>query len=96
VANAARMGERLLKRLQAHQKESRSVADVRGLGLMIAVELGVPHAKAVFDRCLADGLVVNAVGDTILRLLPPVIVTEAQVDDALTILERALRSAEPR
>src|SRR5262249_25834197 len=40
VANAATMGERLLKRLQAHQKESRSVAEVRGLGLMIGIELG--------------------------------------------------------
>jgi acetylornithine/N-succinyldiaminopimelate aminotransferase len=96
VENAAKMGERLLSRLRAHQKGSRSVAEVRGLGLMIGIELGVPRAKAVFDRCLEDGLVVNAVGDTILRLLPPVIVTEKQVDEALAILERALRAVESR
>jgi acetylornithine/N-succinyldiaminopimelate aminotransferase len=90
VANAARVGERLLAGLRRHQKESRTVADVRGLGLMIGVELGVPEAKAVFDRCVEGGLVVNAVGDNILRLLPPVILTEAQADQALAIFIQAL------
>lgn len=90
VENAARMGERLLSALRKHQQSSRTVADVRGLGLMIAVELGVPQAKAVFDRCVEAGLIVNPVGETILRLLPPVIVTQAQVDEALAILTKAL------
>jgi acetylornithine/succinyldiaminopimelate/putrescine aminotransferase len=90
VANAARVGERLLSGLRKHQHSSRTVADVRGLGLMIGVELGVPEAKAVFDRCLEGGLVVNAVGDTILRLLPPVILTESQADEALAIFTQAL------
>jgi 4-aminobutyrate aminotransferase-like enzyme len=84
------LGERLLAGLRRHQQTSRTVAEVRGLGLMIGVELGVPEAKAVFDRCLEGGLVVNAVGDTILRLLPPVILTEAQADQALAIFTQAL------
>jgi predicted acetylornithine/succinylornithine family transaminase len=90
VENAARQGEHLLKGLREHQRGSKSVADVRGLGLMIAIELGVPEARAVFDRCLEAGLVINPVGDTILRLLPPVIITASQADEALGILKKAL------
>jgi predicted acetylornithine/succinylornithine family transaminase len=90
VANAAHVGEHLIGRLRALQQKTGALTEVRGLGLMIGLELAAPRAKEVFDRCMADGLIVNNVGDTILRLLPPVILTQAQADEALEILERAL------
>jgi acetylornithine/N-succinyldiaminopimelate aminotransferase len=90
VENAAAMGARLKERLQT-QVPGR-LKEVRGLGLMIGIDLLQPNAKAVFDTCLQNGLVINQVGDTILRLLPPVVVTAEQVDEAVAILERALQS----
>ena len=67
------------------------VASVRGEGLLLAAELepSAP-APAVADRCLHLGLVVNAVTPTALRFAPPLLVTEAEIDEALAILERAL------
>jgi acetylornithine/N-succinyldiaminopimelate aminotransferase len=79
-------GQRLLAGLErlAH------VRSVRGRGLMLACELDVP-APALVRRALLDQrLVLNATGPTTLRLLPPLIVEEAEIDDALARLERAL------
>ena len=47
----------------------------------------------VFDACLANGLVVNMVGDGILRVLPPVVVTAEQIDEGAAVLEQAIRAA---
>ena len=67
------------------------VAGVRGLGLLIAAELepGIA-AKPVADACLAAGLVVNAVTGTALRLAPPLLVTDAQIAEAVAILADVL------
>jgi predicted acetylornithine/succinylornithine family transaminase len=66
------------------------VRSVRGRGLMLACELDV-QAPALVRRALLDErLVVNATGPTTLRLLPPLIVGETEIDDALARLARAL------
>ena len=67
------------------------VANVRGLGLLLAVELadGI-DAKAVALECLDSGLVVNAVTPTALRLAPPLTISEAEVDEAVGILATIL------
>jgi acetylornithine/N-succinyldiaminopimelate aminotransferase len=66
------------------------VREVRGLGLMVAADLDV-DAPAVVRRALEDQrLIVNATGPGTLRLLPPLIVTEAEIDEALARLAAAL------
>ena len=87
---AARAGSRLSIALAA----TVGVADVRGTGLLIAAELnpGV-DAKAVADECLAQGLVLNAVTPTALRLAPPLLVSDAEIDEAVGILHRVLSAA---
>ncbi|MCR4401946.1 MAG: acetylornithine transaminase [Firmicutes bacterium] len=84
------------------------VAEVRGKGLMIALELRSLHlaadqaaggtggalgapARAVAAACLDGGLLVNAVNDNTLRFLPPLVVTRGDIDEAVAILERAMR-----
>ena len=65
------------------------VADVRGAGLLIAAELAPGlDAKAVAQRCLDAGLVVNAVTPTALRLAPSLLVTDAEIDEAVAIVAR--------
>ena len=58
------------------------VTEVRGHGLMRGVQLDAPIATRVVEECLAEGLVLNHIGDFILRLLPPLVITCAEVDEA--------------
>src|SRR5690606_26847800 len=67
------------------------VVGVRGLGLLVAVELaGGIDAKAVALDCLRAGLVVNAVTPTALRLAPPLTISDAELDEAVAILAGVL------
>jgi predicted acetylornithine/succinylornithine family transaminase len=83
---AARQGERLAGALA----DLPGVASVRGLGLLLGVELDGLPSREVAARCLADGLIVNAVTPTALRLAPPLNVSDADVDRAVEIIAGAL------
>jgi len=69
------------------------VADVRGRGLMCAVEFSAPVAGLVADSALASGVVLNAIGTHILRFLPPLVCTSADVDVLLGVLGSAVSDA---
>jgi len=80
------LGGRLREGLQAIE----AIAEVRGRGLMIGVLLQGTEARETASRALAEGLIVNPIGGETLRLLPPLIIEEDEVDQALTILRRVL------
>jgi len=61
------------------------VKEVRGFGLMLGVELTVPGKQIVLDA-MAEGLLINCTHDTVLRFLPPYIVTEKEVDQVVKTL----------
>ena len=65
--------------------------EVRGLGLMQAVEFAEPRAKAFQQACLDAGLVVNAVDDNSIRFVPPLIITTEQIDRAQHTMSEALK-----
>lgn len=81
-ARATSAGETLSTKLTALDR----VVTVRGLGLLLAVELDGVDAKAVAGRLLERGLVVNAVTPTALRLAPPLIVTDDEIDEAVDLI----------
>jgi acetylornithine/N-succinyldiaminopimelate aminotransferase len=90
-ARAAAAGHHLTKALEAIPQ----VQAVRGLGLLLAAELGDTgntSAKDVAARALDAGLVLNAVNDTSLRLAPPLLVSDAEIDEAAAILAKVLAS----
>ena len=62
------------------------IKEVRGYGLMVGVELNIA-GKGIVDNAMASGLLLNCTHDTVLRFLPPYIVTEQHVDEALAILD---------
>jgi acetylornithine/N-succinyldiaminopimelate aminotransferase len=66
------------------------IAEVRGRGLMVGARLNGGQAKEVASRALGEGLIVNPIGEETLRFLPPLIIGEAEVDEALEILRRVL------
>ena len=65
------------------------VTAVRGLGLILGMELSVP-ARSIVSGCMARGLLVLTAGDNVVRFVPPLIITEADVDRAVGIVSEAL------
>jgi acetylornithine/N-succinyldiaminopimelate aminotransferase len=88
-ARAATSGEYLANRLG----QLPGVAGVRGLGLMLGVELAAGGAREVAARCLDEGLVVNAVTPTALRLEPPLTVSTEEIDEGVAMLAKVLGEA---
>ena len=91
---AAKIGAYFLGRLRELVQRYPYAKEARGKGLILALELAVP-AKPIVDRCLQLGLLILTAGDQILRFVPPLIIGEAEVDEALGILDQAL-AEQPR
>jgi acetylornithine/N-succinyldiaminopimelate aminotransferase len=86
--NAVAMGEYLRARLEQMARDTGAVSEVRGAGLMNAVELTSEAAAAVASELLSGGLVVNSIGTRILRILPPLVCGKPEIDtlcDALYV-----------
>ena len=84
------MGEHVLsvgRHLRHRLAAMHHVTEVRGHGLMRGAQLDVPIATRAVEEGLADGLVLNHIGDSILRFLPPLVITRAEVDEACDRLE---------
>jgi acetylornithine/N-succinyldiaminopimelate aminotransferase len=86
VGHAAEMGEMLHAAINELGGK-----EVRGLGLMQAVEFAEPRAKAFQQACLDARLVVNAVDDNSIRFVPPLIITAEQIDHAQRTMHKALK-----
>ena len=91
VENAARMGDRLMSALRQSLESVNCVNEVRGKGLMIGIEMASPCAELV-ERALADGLLINVTADNVVRLLPPLILNETQVDELASKLCEIIKS----
>jgi predicted acetylornithine/succinylornithine family transaminase len=94
VANAAHVGERMAQGLERVREKSTLVSEVRARGLMIAVDLAEARAAQVKEACVRRGLLINTVGDRMLRLLPPLVLSLEQADRGLQLLAQALSEAE--
>ncbi|MBC8134709.1 MAG: acetylornithine transaminase [Fibrella sp.] len=92
TANARETGAYLRARLaELAETFPDLVGEVRGMGLMIGIGLHQPVAKAIVKKALLEhGLVINATGDTTIRLLPPLILTNVQADEAVSLLRESI------
>ncbi len=77
-------------RLRELAKKFGFIKDVRGAGLMVGVELDGPGKQVVLD-CMASGLLINCTHDVVLRFLPPYIIGQKEVDQAIKVLTGALK-----
>ena len=89
MAHVARVGQHVEQRLRAIAAKHRIVKEVRGKGLMWGLDLAQPKLPIVAAG-LERGVIVNLTADTVVRLLPPLVITEAEADDALGRLDAAL------
>jgi 4-aminobutyrate aminotransferase len=97
------MGEYLLGKLNDLQKRFRLIGDVRGKGLMIGVEIvkdpetkekAIEERNRIIQTCFEKGLLILGCGENVIRLSPPLIITQREADIALTILSEALKKVE--
>jgi predicted acetylornithine/succinylornithine family transaminase len=90
LPHIAAMGEYFRAQLRELATRFDFIEEVRGYGLMIGVQLSIP-GREIVNQAMQEGLLMNCTHDTVLRFLPPYIITEAQVDEAVAILDRVFR-----
>jgi len=92
AGNASRVGEYLTSELRELGRRFTFVSDVRGRGLLVAMEFSRDIAESVVSACLERGLLVNKLKPNALRFMPPLIISDREVDEALAILKAVLAS----
>ena len=91
LGHVRQLGAYFRSELNGLAKKHSSVTDVRGLGLMLALDLkSADLAKAVVRRLLDQGIIINRTHDTVLRFLPPYIIEKKHVDEVIRALDQAL------
>lgn len=87
---AAGLGDRLLKAFRQTLGDLKGVTDIRGLGLMIGIELDRPCRELV-GQALDEGLLINVTADKVVRLLPPLVFSDEQADQLVDRLSPLIR-----
>lgn len=83
------MGTYFMTQLRKLQEKYAVICDVRGKGLLIGLELDRPGAPIV-NKCLEQGVLLNCVHENVLRFLPPLIVTEEEIDRVVSLLNAVI------
>lgn len=103
VKNAEKMGKFILKRLKVIRDKSRIIGDVRGIGLMIGIELvkskksrepAPEYANRLAQECFRNGLMILECGPNSVRFIPPLTIDEETADIGLKIFEKSLARVE--
>jgi len=92
LPHISEVGSYFRMRLTELAKRYSFIKEVRGYGLMIGVELDIPGKQIVIDA-MEEGLLINCTHEVVLRALPPYILSEQDVDRAITVLSRVLKKA---
>ncbi|HTY63493.1 MAG TPA: aspartate aminotransferase family protein [Acidobacteriota bacterium] len=93
IARAKDLGQYLVEGVKTLSSRHRLIGEIRGMGLMIGIQIG-SQAKDVVNRLLEKGIIANAAHDTVLRLLPPFIITKGDIDEFLKTLDAVLGDVE--
>jgi len=93
LQNAVEVGQYAQEKLDQLKEKHTIIDHIRGIGMMIGVQLTSPGAKIV-DKCLEKGLRINCTHDTVLRFMPAMITTKEQIDKAIEILDNVLTEGE--
>lgn len=88
--NSSKISDYLRKKLEILKNKYSIIKEVRGVGLILGIDLTI-NGKDIVNYCLEKRLIINCTHDTVLRLLPPLIITKRDVDCAMKILEEALK-----
>ncbi|GAE88661.1 acetylornithine aminotransferase [Acetivibrio straminisolvens JCM 21531] len=81
-----------MKRLSELAEKYSIIQDVRGKGLMIGIQLSTDAAVEIRNKCFDKGYLVGSVGKNIIRMLPPLIVTEQDIDGMIDTLDSVFQA----
>jgi predicted acetylornithine/succinylornithine family transaminase len=87
VGNVKKIGKYLMDELAELKKKYSFITEVRGRGLLLAVEFNKDMAQDILMACLEKGLIINKVKANAIRLVPPLIIGKKEVDEAIGILD---------
>ena len=87
---AGRVGQLIMQKLKHELSDVEHVLDIRGLGCMVGIQLDRP-CKSLFSQALESGLIINITADCVVRLLPPLIMTDEQTDILISILSPLIK-----
>ena len=90
MQHAAQMGEAIMGGLRKALAGVAGVKEIRGMGLMIGIELDRPCGE-VTRRCLEAGLVVNVTAESVVRLLPPLVIKREECEQLVSILSGVVK-----
>ena len=105
MANALKMGARLINKLKNLKKENSLIGDVRGLGLMVGVELvkdqrtkepASHEAHEIVNQAFRKGLLLLSCGENVIRFSPPLIISSEEVDTAVEIFREVISQYEKK
>jgi len=89
LTNAQKMSEYLFTKLNALKDKYPVIKEVRGIGLMAGVELNI-EGKAIVEKCLERGVLINCTHDKVLRLMPALNITKKEIDKALGVIDEVM------
>lgn len=89
LENAQQMGDYARRKLQELKSKHPIIEGIRGIGLMIGIQLNTP-GTAIVSRCLEKGLRINCTQETVLRFMPSMTITTEELDRAIAILDEVL------
>ena len=89
VERAHVLGDYLVNKLCELRRKHPAIIDVRGKGLMVGIELSSP-CKEIVKQCVLKGVLLNCTAETFIRFLPPLIVTEEEIDTGIAVLDEVL------
>jgi acetylornithine/succinyldiaminopimelate/putrescine aminotransferase len=90
AGNAAKVGKYLMEKLNELKNKFPFITEVRGRGLLVGIEFNSEIALSVLTACLENGLLVNKPKPNVIRLMPPLIIGNKDVDRAIDILDKVL------
>ncbi|MEE9399996.1 MAG: aminotransferase class III-fold pyridoxal phosphate-dependent enzyme, partial [Dehalococcoidales bacterium] len=90
--NVRKVGQYLIDSLEGLRRKYQFITEVRGRGLLVAMEFNSDIAESVVTACIEKSLLVNRLKPNALRFMPPLIIGYGEVDEALGILDKALSS----
>ena len=88
--NTVKMGEYLVSKIEGLREKYPVIGKVKGKGLMLGVELDMDDATTIVEECLKEGFLINCTQKNILRIMPPITVTSAEIDEAMEIFSKVL------
>ncbi len=90
VENSESMGSYFIERLNLLREKYSFIKEVRGKGLMIGIQISIDKAKEIVVKCFEKGYLIGNVGSSIVRILPPLIITKEDIDGFITVFDAVL------